>query len=276
MSRTPVRVLIPAVFALVLTAGSTAGAQSASAKAVLAVDDVQMAWCLDFLVDPGVAGHLLPRGWSGTQAGTVAGLPMGLLRTFDEDAKYKTWIPARVCAISARTANVSGSTVLNDKPRKPPTVGWLQVASSRGQGGASYVQPVLATNTFRIRSPLNALAVKIEEMSFENGPDPEHDQVDDGLLAKLNGATISWRGYLSPDSIQVPTADTLETVYQNDLDKTLGIRVIRNGGTSNHIAGVVNVLGKGDLAAALKGSPIRLMSRVQTGGTASVAFFEMH
>jgi hypothetical protein len=276
MSRTRVRPFIPAALILLVSAGPTAGAQSAPAKAVLAVDDVQMAWCLDFLVEPGVAGHLLPRGWTGTPAGSVAGLPLGLLRTFDEDAKYKAWIPARVCGISGRAANVSGVAVPNDKARKPPTAGWVQIASSRGQEGANFVVPILATNTFRIRNPLNALAVKIDDMSFENGPDPEHDILEDGLLAKMNGATIAWRGYLTPDSIPAPAADTLETVYQNDVDKSLRVRIIREGGTSNHIAGLVNVGGKGDLAAALKGSPIRLMSRVRTGGTASVSFYEAH
>ncbi|MEO8031240.1 MAG: hypothetical protein ABJC74_14055 [Gemmatimonadota bacterium] len=262
-----------AAVTLLLMAGGPAAAQSAPAAIQLQVEDVQLAWCLDFLIDPALAGHLLPRGWVGVPASGVQGLPMGLTRTFDEDAKYQGWFPGRVCGISARASSIAGAPVLNDKPRKPPTVAWLQIAAKGGTNGSAFVQPMLVTNTFRIRSPLSANSVKLDDLTFEAGPDPDKDQVEDGLVAKFGGASISWRGYLTADTMPGPSVDTLRSTFQNGIDKSWGVEIVRTGGTPNLVAGLIGVSGKGDLVAALKASPIRLMGRVQTGGTASVTFF---
>lgn len=259
-----------------IAAGQASSAQSGTQRAQVQMEDVQLAWCLDFLIDPAMSEHLLPRGWSGLPASAAVGLPAGLVRTFDEDAKYKDWFPGRVCAISARSSSIGGSPVINDKPRRPPTIGWFQVAGKRGDGRPEVAQPMLATNTFRIRSPLSGLTVKLDDMAFETGPDPDKDIVGDGLVAKLGNNTISWRGYLSPDSTAAPAADTLRATFQNDLDRSYDVIVVRQGGTGNLVAGLVSVAGKGDLAKAINRSPIRLMSRVQTGGTASFTFLDNH
>lgn len=249
---------------------------SLEAKDQLVVDDVQIGWCVDFLADPALGNRLLPKGWTGTPAGEVSGLPGGLTRMFDENEAYKGWFPSRVCGLSTRSSSIRGRPVENDNSRKPPTLVWLQIAARGGAPDLAYVVPLLATNTYRLRSPLGASGIKLDDVTFETGPNPEKDDPQDGFQAKLDGATLFWKGYLRPDTLPAPPADTLNALYQNGLDKSWRLQVTRQGGTPNRVAGVVGVLGKGDLFAALKASPIRLVSLVQTGGTSRVAFFEAH
>jgi hypothetical protein len=241
----------------------------------LVVEDVQLGWCVDFLIDPAVGSRLLPKGWVGTPAESVPGLPLGITRSFEENGSYKGWFAGRVCGVSARASSIRGREVENDKPRKPPTVVWLQIAASEGSSGVNFVIPLLGTNTFRVRNPLGASGIKLDELTFETGPNPEKDDLQDGFQAKLGGATLFWKGYLRPDTMPATPADTLAAIYQNGLDRSWRIRVTREGGTPNWVAGVVGVLGKGDLFTALKGSPIRLVSRVLTGGASAVDFFEL-
>lgn len=276
--RTPsvARTLPYCAFALLVfgAAGLLAGQAAPEAKDRLVVDEVQIGWCVDFLIDPALAGHLLPKGWIGTPAAEVEGLPDGLTRTFEENADWKGWFPGRVCGVSTRSATIRGRAVENDNARKPPTVVWLQIAAHGGAPGVAYVLPTLATNTFRIRSPLGASGIKLDDLNFETGPNPAKEDPQDGIQVKLNGATLFWKGYLKPDTLPAAPPDTLHAFFQNDIDKSWRVQVTRAGGTPNRVAGVVGVLGKGDLFHALNTSPIRLFSTVQTGGTAGVAFFD--
>jgi hypothetical protein len=270
------RTLPYGVLALLLfgSARLLAAQTAPEAKDRLVVEEVQIGWCVDFLIDPALAGHLLPKGWTGTPAGEVEGLPQGLTRTFEENVDWKGWFPGRVCGVSTRSATIRGRAVESDNVRKPPTVVWLQIAAHGGAPGVAYVLPMVATNTFRIRSPLSASGIKLDDFNFETGPNPVKDDPQDGIQVKLNGATLFWKGYLKPDTLPAAAPDTLNGFYQNDLDKSWRIQVTRAGGTPNRVAGVVGVLGKGDLFHALNSSPIRLFSMVQTGGTVGVAFFE--
>ncbi len=240
------------------------------------VEDVQLGWCVDFLIDPTVGSRLLPKGWIGTPAEQVPGLPTGLIRSFEENGVYKGWFAGRVCGLSARSSSIRGRPVENDKARKPPTLVWLQIAAKDGVAGVDAVVPTLATNTFRVRNPLGSSSIKLDDVAFETGPNPDKDDPQDGFQAKLDGATLFWKGYLTPDSMPVTPVDTLAAIFQNGVDRSYRIRVTRSGGTPNHVAGVVGVLGKGDLFTALKSSPIRMVSLVMTGGSSAVDFFELH
>jgi hypothetical protein len=278
LSRTVNRT-IPLWAAILLGLGTTgplAAQTIGEAKDRLVVDDVQLGWCVDFLIEPILGSKLLPKGWVGTPASEVPGLPEGLTGTFEENGDWKGWFPGRVCSISARSASVRDQAIEYDKPRKPPTVVWLQIAARGGEAPVAYVLPILSTNTYRIRSPLATRGIKLGDVSFETGPNPDKDDPQDGFQAKLEGATLFWKGYLKPDTMPASPADTLDALYQNGIDKPWRVQVTRVGGTPNRVAGVVGVLGKGPLFAALKISPIRLVSRVQTGGASGMAFFELH
>lgn len=264
------KVLLGLVASATLTA-LPASAQQAP-KARLTLGRIRTAWCMDFLAEPVQLADLMAKGWKGAPASTVKDLASPFRVTLEEDQRYADWVPARVCLVAFGAMTLNGDESEDDSERKPMAMAWFQVAAHPDTGTAiTDLMLMLASNTYKVRNPFGRVFLSIEDLAFEMGPNAKQDPSQNGFQVKLAGATLFWKGYLSPDSTVGPGRQTVQASVGNQSHPWSAAGWLETSGASR-VAGVVGVMGKSDLGKLLDRSPIRVMSAVATDGTGELSF----
>jgi len=272
MALHPGRIGLAAAAAALLASAPQASAQDAP-RARVTLERIRSAWCLDFLAEPGQLAREMPKGWSGVPASQVADLPGPFRTTMEEDQRYAAWVPSRVCLVAFGAVTINGDQTEDDSERKPMAIAWWQVTARADSGTA--VAPLItmiASNTYKVRNPLGRLGLGLDDLGFEMGPNTKgQDPTQDGFQVKLSGATLFWKGYLSPDTTAGNSRRTVNAMVANQTRPWSASGWLEVAGASR-VAGVVGVMGKSGLGQLLDGSPIRIMSPVGTGGSGDLSF----
>jgi hypothetical protein len=250
---------------------SPASAQQSS-KARVTLERIRTAWCMDFLAEPVQLADLMAKGWKGAPASTVKDLASPFRITLEEDQRYASWVPARVCLVAFGAMSLNGDESQDDSERKPMAMAWFQVSAHPDTGTAvTDIMLMLASNSYKVRNPFGRVFLSFEDLGFEMGPNAKQDPSQNGFQVKLAGATLFWKGYLTPDSTVGPGRRVIQANVGNQSHPWAAAGWLETSGASR-VAGVVGVMGKSDLGKLLDRSPIRVMSAVATDGTGELSF----
>lgn len=258
------RTLLAAALLLVpVAAQAQVAGESNQSKWVL--DDARGSFCIWYLAEPRRADKLAPKDAVLAPAGTGEGLPSSVARVIRDEPQFASWIPAVICVGRYGAVTVDGESAGRVRADRSILLMTHAIAASapRGQAGVPLYLIELSTDNGNVARMAEGVGIRIQRRELTLVPSREGG--DDLLVIQVEKAKLIWSGH--------PTGDTRVETTQL---MSFGLAGMRTSNwkldasfipdTSRLVIGQLRVEGKDDLAKALKASPIRWVSPLESGG----------
>ena len=234
-------------------------------EAVWSLDTLRSGFCIHFLADPRTAVQRTFRGVTPIPAGRADALHPALKGVVEASPEFAAWIPEQLCIMQFASVRVGNRVFRDTKHGRSQVVGiWAMTAPAGAQGSV-----VLLTSNSRLSSTVKYLGVGVPVIRAVFGKVPE--STDDRYEIRYSGTTLTWDGHASGDSTAAPPVDRRWSVPARN-GRVLGVREQLDAAGARMLVGALRVEGKGELARALIGSPIRYVGPLVWGGSGSISF----
>jgi hypothetical protein len=263
--------------------GLAVAACSASSLAAQTAKDLQntQAWslqglragyCVRFLIEPRVAARELRNGFRLLPADQSGDLHPALRQVIESQPEFASWTPSSLCFYYLDAVRVKDRNITEKNVRKSQMMGVWNIATVEQATGArrDLVLDMYANRGQLIRAAEGA-RVRVQE-AHSSVSDPE-DSTEDTYRVEIGRALLIWNGRPAGDSTRVDRP--IEEFWsltglrrQGAWNATLALRPA----WSRSLVGSLRVAGKGDLAKALKASPIRFVGPFYHGGGGELRF----
>jgi hypothetical protein len=225
--------------------------------------------CVEFLIDSARVRDLLPDGAMPVRARDVKALHPVIASTVQERPEYAAWTPASACVYRFDAAQIGGRRQEEGEKEIGEVVGLVVVAARLLEdGGRGADVPVeLVTSNWRTRKDASLQNVDIEVAKTRITRDPRPG-ADSRLTIKLGDATLRWEGHPVADSV-TPVAPLERRLLIRGTDRKYRLLTWRlEPEVQRSVVGSLIVEGKGDLAKAMRNSPVRFVGPGYQRGTA--------
>lgn len=224
-----------------------------------------------FLVEPRLATKKLRDGFVLLRADQDQTLHPALRQTLKEQIEFGSWTPSSVCFYHLDAVQLGNRRVAERDPRKDQMMGiWSLATTEKGTS----VRRDLVLDMFASRSSLvrAAEAARIRVHEAYTTVSDVADSVADLYSVRIGRALLVWNGRPAGDSVRVQ-----QPIQESWLVPGLRAGVWNAGMAlspvwSRPVIGSLRVEGKGDLARALKSSPIRFVGPFYRGGGGELRF----
>ena len=235
---------------------------------------VEFSACVDFLVEPTLAGKQLDPGYQVIPAASFAPSPPALRREVEGDTIHAAWVPSQVCVIEAPQVT-TGDNLLTPEGNMggQEVVGFWAIAARRTDGSPRSDQWFVArlwTNDWRLRKQTEAEFIPVELFKRSRLPIPESSR--HRYEVKIGKTVLSWDGELAGRDSTAADPGQSSLIFQGTRSIKWTATVASQPAWTRALAGVFRVEGKDDLAVALRASPIRQFGPMYWGGAARVEF----
>ena len=231
---------------------------------------LRAAYCVRFLVEPEAAAKELRDGYRPLAAERDQGLHPALRRIVDAQPEFASWTPSNICFYFMDAVQV-GRRRLMERDRRYQMIGVWTLSAVEQEGGARRDQAVdlYASRSSLLRAAQTA-QVRIHEVHSVVSDKP--DSTADIYSIKVGKTLLVWNGRHTGDSTRV--GDTIqETWGVSGLRPSVRVASLQlKPAWSWPMVGSLRVEGKGDLAKALKASPIRFVGPLYRGGGGVLRF----
>jgi hypothetical protein len=265
--------------ALGVAVATWCGASSLPAQTPTDLKDTQVwklqglraGYCVRFLIEPRAAARELRDGFLLLRADQDSTLHPALRKVVETQPEFASWAPSSLCLYYLDAVELGDQRVADKKGRKAQMIGVWTLAALE-QGARS--RRDLALDMFAGRGPLIKAAesdlVRLHEARsvVSDAPDTTFDQYS----VKIGKTSLVWDGRPARDSARV----------EHPIEESWSVPSLRKGVWMVHLAltaawsrplvGSLRVEGKGDLAKALKASPIRFVGPFHRGGGGELRF----
>jgi hypothetical protein len=226
--------------------------------------------CVEFLIDSARVRDLLPGGAMPLRARDVKALHPVIASTVQERPEYAAWTPASACVYRFDAVQIGGRRQVEEEGKDIGEVVGLVVVSARllEDGGRAADVPVeLVTSNWRIRKDASLQNVDVEVAKAQITRDPRPG-ADNRLTIKLGDATLRWEGHPVTDSVS-PVAPVERRLLIRGTDRRYRLLTWRlEPEVQRAVVGSLIVEGKGDLAKAIRNSPVRFVGPGYQRGSA--------
>lgn len=234
-------------------------------EAVWSLDTLRSGFCINFLVDPATAARRTFSGVIPVPAASTDSLHPALRRVVQSSPEFASWIPEQFCILQFSSVRI-GSRVLRDsKHGRPQVVGTWAMSALPGAPRSV----VLLTTNSRLSSSVKYLGVDVDVIKAAFGKVPE--STDDRYEIRYSGTTLTWDGHATGDSTAAPPMDRRWNAAARN-GRVLRVQERLDAAGARMLVGALRVEGKGELARALIGSPIRYVGPLVWGGSGSITF----
>ncbi len=240
-------------------------AQTAPTSAAWALDTLRSGFCVDFLVDPKLATRGVFRDAQVVPASQADSLHFALRRAIADAPQFATWIPQRFCLYQFAAVRIGATELRDRKHGRAQAVGVWSAATAPG----TRKPVVLLVSNSRMASSVRRLGIAIDVFRSAFGKVPE--STDDQYEIRYDRSVVTWAGHASGDSTGAAAVDRSWTV-PGRLGRAYAVRMTLGPSGSRRLAGGLRVEGKGELAQALAGSPIRFVGPVVWGSSGEISF----
>ncbi len=236
---------------------------------------VEFSACVDFLVEPTLAGRQLDPGYQVIPAASFGALTPVLRREIEGDTVHAAWVPSRVCFIEGPQVTIGDNLLTPEKKMEgQEVVGYWAIAARRADGSPSSDQWFVAqfwTNDWRLRKQTEAQFIPVGMLKRSRRPIPESNR--HRYEIKIGKTVLSWDGQLAGrDSTAASDPGQSSLIFQGTRSIQWKAAVSSQPIWTRTLPGVFRVEGKDDLAVALRASPIRMFGPMYWGGPARVEF----
>jgi hypothetical protein len=250
--------------------GQTASA--AKESQVWGLQGIRTGYCVRFLMEPGKAERELDKGFRLLRADQDQTLHPALQHVIRGQPEFAAWVPANLCFYFTDAVQVGSRRIAEKNPRNFQMIATWTLAAQEQKSGTrrDMVLDMYANRGSLIRAA-EAARVRLHEAQTVVTDRP--DTTADVYSVKLSGTLLIWNGRPTGDSTRV----------EQPMEESWSVPGIRGGGLwavrlavnpawSRPLVGSLTVEGKGDLAKALKGSPIRFVGPLYRGGAGEMRF----
>jgi hypothetical protein len=231
---------------------------------------LRAAYCTRFLVEPELASKERRDGYVLLSANHDQRLHPALRQIVASQAEFASWVPSNLCFYYMDAVQV-GRRRLAERNRAYQMIGVWTLSATEAEGGArrDLVVDMYASRSSLLRAAQNA-QVRIHEV--HSVVSDKADSTLDIYSVKIGKTQLVWNGRHTGDSTTVE-----EPLQENWSVSGLraSVRVARlelKPAWSWPLVGSLRVEGKGDLAKALRNSPIRFVGPLYRGGSGRLSF----
>jgi hypothetical protein len=253
---------------------SSLGAQTVKevkAERVWSLQGLRAGYCVRFLMHPKAATGELKNGFLLLRAGQDTTLHAALRQVVQTQPEFAGWVPSNICFYYTDAVQVGGRRVVEKNPRIAQMIGiWSLGTVEQGSG----VRRDLVLDMFASRERLRTAAAEnlVLLHEAEAGFRAPTDTSGTEYRQSIGKTNLVWIGRTAGDSTRVegPIVETWEVPGVRGV--TWSAQLALSPGWSRPLVGSLRVEGKGDLAKALKASPIRFVGPFYRGGNGQLRF----
>ena len=231
---------------------------------------LRAAYCIRFLVEPELASKELREGSVLLPAERDQTLHPALRQIVSSQPEFASWVPSNLCFYYMDAVQV-GRRRLAERDRRYQMIGVWSLAATEAEGGT---RRDLAVDMYASRNSL-LQAAKTALVRLHEVRTTVYDKADstfDIYSTKIGKTELVWTGRQTGDSTKVD--DRFQESWSVSGLRP-SVRVARldfNPAWSWPLVGSLRVEGKGDLAKALRSSPIRFVGPLYRGGVGRFRF----
>lgn len=260
--------------ALAACCASSAGAQTGTQvkeERVWGLEGLRAGYCVRFLVDPEMAARQLKEGFLLLRADRDEALHPALRQVVQSQPEFGSWAPSSICFYYTDAVRVGGRRIAEKNPRIAQMVGiWSLGSVEQGTGARRDLMLDMYASRERLRTAAAAHLVPLHQA--EVGFTPPTDTSGTEYRQKIGKTQLIWSGRTAGESTRVdtPIVDTWQLSGLKGV--TWAAKLALSPNSARPLVGSLQVEGKGDLAKALKASPIRFVGPFYRGGGGELRF----
>jgi len=222
-------------------------------------------------MQPRDADDQLKPGFTLIRADQDQTLHSALLQVIRAQPEFASWVPSTLCVYYLDAIRVGQTRIFQKNRRTPQMLAvWSLATSQQGSGGRRDLVIDLYTNSDRLRSMAARNLVKIEDADAHFRP--ATDTASHAFTQKMAKARLVWIGRTAEDSTRVTQPSRESWQVRGLRGAPWNAELAFSPVWRRSLVGSLRVEGKGDLAKALKSSPIRFVGPYFEGGTAQLRF----
>lgn len=250
--------------------GAQTGAQVKGDR-VWNLQGLRAGYCVRFLVAPAMAADEVQNGFLALRADQDSTLHSALRHVIQAQPEFARWIPSSLCFYYTDAVQVGGRRIAEKNPRIAQMVGiWSLGTVEQGSGTRRDIVLDMYASRERLRNAAEADLVRLHEA--EAGYRAPTDSSGTEYRQKIGKTQLIWSGRTAGDSarVETPIVETWQVPGMRGV--SWGARLSLTPAWGRGLAGSLRVEGKGDLAQALKASPIRFVGPFYHGGGGQLRF----
>src|SRR5215210_7736136 len=266
----PVAVLGLAVATSIPSAAAAQAVKQQKAAQVWSLPDLRTSYCVRFVVDPRLASRELKSGFRLVPASQDRMLHPALQQMIKHQPEFASWSPSQLCFYFSDAVQVGTYRVAEKNVRNQQMLAVWTIATQEEKSGGRRDLALGVFGRSSLKRAAEIAGVRLHEATATVVDSAE--EANDVYSIKLERTALVWRGRPTGDSARV------ERGVQESWSLT-GARTGAWAGDfhyqpewSRALVGSLTVEGKGDLAKALKASPIRFVGPLYRGGSAQLRF----
>ena len=238
---------------------------------VWSIQGLKTSYCIRFVIEPRAAAKELKDGFRIIPANQDQTLHPSIRQLIKTQPEFGSWSPSDLCFYFSDAVQIGARRVAEKNPRNQQMLAVWTLASQEEKSGA---RRDLVLGFFSARGSLTRAAeqagVRLSEAhaSVLDSADTSNDVYN----VKLERSSLTWRGRPSGDSTRVEGPIDESWLVPGARGTVWSAQFAFRPTSSRALVGSLSVEGKGDLGKALKGSPIRFVGPLYTGGTAELRF----
>jgi hypothetical protein len=228
-------------------------------------------YCVRFLIDPKAAPGGLKQGVLLLRADQDEALHPALRQVVQSQPEFASWIPSNLCFYYADAVQVSGRRIVERNSRIAQMLGvWSVGTVEQGSGTRRDLLLDMYASRERLRTAAAANLVQLHEA--EVGFRPASDTSGTEYRQKIGKTQLVWNGRTAGDSTRIehPIVEAWQAPGVRGVTWSAQLSLFPTW--SRGLVGSLRVEGKGQLAKALKASPIRFVGPFYRGGSAQLRF----
>lgn len=226
---------------------------------------LQAGYCVRFLIEPGRASKLLPGDLRLIPAGQDGTLHSALRQVIRSQPEFASWAASDLCFYFTDAVQVGDRRVADKDHRKHQMfTAWTLAAADKKSGTRLDRALALYAGGSGLTHAGEANRVRLREAHTSIAYHP--DSTFDTYSIKLERASLIWKGRATGDSTAVQQPIQESWLLDAQRGGALHATFVLRPAWSSLMVGSLTVEGKGDLAKALKASPIRFVGPFLRGG----------
>lgn len=228
-------------------------------------------YCVRFLVDLKAASGGVKQGLLLLRADQDKTLHPALRQVVQTQPEFASWTPSSLCFYYTDAIQVDGRRIAERNSRIAQMFGvWSVGTVEQGSGTRRDLVLDMYASRERLRAAAAANLVQLHEA--EVGFHPASDTSGTEYRQKIGKTQLVWSGRTAGDSSRIshPIVETWQAPGVRGV--TWSAQLTLSPTWSRGLVGSLRVEGKGELAKALKASPIRFVGPFYRGGGAQLRF----
>jgi hypothetical protein len=239
---------------------------------VWGLQGLRAGYCVRFLMDPRAASEQLRSGYRLLRADQDSTLHSALRHSIEAQPEHSSWVPSRVCFYFTDAVQLGQRRLTEKGNRYQMLAAWTVAATDQKAGARRDIAVDLYASRRSLLRGAEASGVRVRDAHSVVDDDAGADSMN-VYSVRLERTLLVWHGRTSGDSTRVSQPIQESWVAPGTRGRVWSVRFSMTPTWAQSLVGSLTVEGKGDLAKALKASPIRFVGPIYWQGNGELRFY---